>query len=73
MVGLFNLFGIGRALLFFFRSSVWLLPLPRHPPPPSGELASLLCFLFYEFTHFSFWLFFILLIWYNITRFPFGG
>ena len=37
------LLGIGHALLLlFFHSSVWLLPLPRNAPPPTGELSSFL-------------------------------
>ena len=57
-------FGIGRVLLFFFRSSVWFLLLPRYTPPPAGELSSLLCFLLYSLVFLSSCFFF--LIWYII-------
>ena len=52
------LFGIGLVLLIFFRSSVWLLPLPLYTPPPSGELYALLCFLLHEFSRFFLPIFF---------------
>ena len=63
------LFGIGRILLFFFRSSVWILPLPRYTPPPSRELSSFFVFYFTNSLVFLFACFFFLLIWYIIILF----
>ena len=62
-----TLFGIGRVLLlFFFRSSVWLLPFPRYAPPFTSYWRAVFLGLFsILFTRF-FSLFFFFLIWYII-------